>query len=110
MESSAYKELMEKIERIAESVTRVEPRKEPRPDVWLSSADVMVLLGISRRTLQRLRDSRRISYAILRGACRYHLSEVVRMVEESIVPCRPERLEEFKQHYLLRTGSRGAKK
>lgn len=100
MESSAYKELMEKIERIAESVTRVEPRKEPRPDVWLSSADVMVLLGISRR----------ISYAILRGACRYHLSEVVRMVEESIVPCRPERLEEFKQHYLLRTGSRGAKK
>lgn len=104
MESSAYRELIEKIERIADFVSREHSRKEETPDVWLGNADVMLLLGISRRTLQRLRDKRRITYAIFNGACRYHLSEVVRLVEESVVPCNPDKIEEFKRHYTLRTG------
>lgn len=81
MESTAYKELVEKIDRIAGYVRDSErSKKGDGADVWLCNEEVMSLLGISRRTLQRLRDGGRIRYAIFRGACRYHFSEVERMV------------------------------
>lgn len=110
MESTAYKELVEKIDRIAGYVRESErSKKGDGADVWLCNEEVMSLLGISRRTLQRLRDGGRIRYAIFRGACRYHFSEVARMVEESVVECNPQRLEDFKRNYLLRTGSQRKK-
>lgn len=110
MESTAYKELVEKIDRIAGYVRENErSKKGGGADVWLCNEEVMSLLGISRRTLQRLRDGGRIRYAIFRGACRYHFSEVARMVEESVVECNPQRLEDFKRNYLLRTGSQRKK-
>ena len=70
MESTAYKELVEKIDRIAGYVRESErSKKGDGADVWLCNEEVMSLLGISRRTLQRLRDGGRIRYAIFRGAC-----------------------------------------
>lgn len=105
MESSAYKELVEKIDRIAGYVRESErTKKKDLPEVWLNREQVMWLLGISRRTLQRLRDSKRIEYAIFRGACRYRLSEVERLIEESVIDGNPQRIEDFKRNYLLRTG------
>lgn len=68
MESTAYKELVEKIDRIAGYVRESErSKKGDGADVWLCNEEVMSLLGISRRTLQRLRDGGRIRYAIFRG-------------------------------------------
>ena len=56
MESTAYKELVEKIDRIAGYVRDSErSKKGDGADVWLCNEEVMSLLGISRRTLQRLR-------------------------------------------------------
>lgn len=109
MESSAYKELMEKIEKIAGYVRESErerAKKQDTADVWLDKQDVMALLSISSRTLQRLRESGRIGYAIFRGACRYPFSELERLIEESTFNCNPQTLEEFKQNYLLRTRNR----
>mgnify|MGYP003197327441 FL=1 len=61
MESTAYKELVEKIDRIAGYVRESErSKKGDGADVWLCNEEVMSLLGISRRTLQRLRDGGRI--------------------------------------------------
>ena len=110
MESTAYKELVEKIDRIAGYIRESErTKKKDMPEVWLNREQVMSLLGISRRTLQRLRDSKRIEYAIFRGACRYHLSEVERLVEESVIDGNPQRIEDFKRNYLLRTGGQKKK-
>ena len=109
MESSAYKELMEKIEKIAGYVReneREQAKKKDTADVWLDNREVMSLLGIGRRTLQRLRGSGRIGYAIFRGACRYPFSEVERLIKESVFNCNPQTLEEFKRNYLLRTGGK----
>ena len=54
MESTAYKELVEKIDRIAGYVRDSErSKKGDGADVWLCNEEVMSLLGISRRTLQR---------------------------------------------------------
>lgn len=92
IESSAYKELVEKIDKIAGYVRENErAKKKDAPDVWLRNEEVMSLLGVSRRTLQRLRENGRIGYAIFRGACRYPLAEVERLIGESTYNCIPKR-------------------
>lgn len=109
MESAAYKELTAKIDLIAGYVRQSEEKKkEKAAEIWMSSKELKGLLGISTRTLQRLRDNKRISYAIFGGACRYPVSEVERLVKESIYNCNAQTVEEFKRNYLLRTG--GGKK
>ena len=105
MESAAYKELTAKIDSIAGYV-RENGRKEESTDVWMNGKELMSLLSISPRTLQRMRDNKRIKYAIFMGACRYHISEVERLVEESLCKCDPQTLEEFKRNYRLRTGGK----
>lgn len=105
IESAAFKELVEKIDKIAGYVRENErAKKKDTPDVWLCNEEVMSLLGISRRTLQRLRENGRIGYAIFRGACRYPFTEVERLIEDCTFNCHPQTLEEFKRNYLLRTG------
>ena len=109
MESAAYKELTAKIDLIAGYVRQSEEKKnEKAAEVWMSSKELKGMLGISTRTLQRLRDNKRISYAIFGGACRYPVSEVERLVKESIYNCDAQTVEEFKRTYLVRTG--GGKK
>ena len=110
MESAAYKDIVGRIEEIASHVRR-QGMEGQRNDTacLLDSREVMRLLCVSRRTLQRLRDSKRIEYAIFRGACRYHLSEVERLVEESVIDGNPQRIEDFKRNYLLRTGGQKKK-
>ena len=112
MESSAYKELLEKIEKIAGYVRESERERakaKETAEVWLDNREVTALLCISRRTLQRLRESGRIGYSIFRGACRYPFSELERLIKESTFNCNPRTLEEFRQNYLLRTGNRVAR-
>lgn len=105
MESAAYKELTAKIDLITGYIRRSEEKKdEAAVEVWMSSRELKGLLGISTRTLQRLRDNKRISYAIFGGACRYPVSEVERLVKESIYNCDAQTVEEFKRNYLLRMG------
>ena len=107
MESAAYKELTAKIDLIAGYVRENEQsKKKDAAEVWMSSRELKGLLGISTRTLQRLRDNKRFSYAIFGGACRYPVSEVERLVKESIYNCDARTVEEFKRNYLLRTGGK----
>lgn len=68
MESAAYKELTAKIDLIAGYVRQSEEKKnEKAAEIWMSSKELKGMLGISTRTLQRLRDNKRISYAIFGG-------------------------------------------
>lgn len=105
MESSAYRELVDKIERIAVYVRKSEEAKSDTPDVWLDNREVMSLLGISKRTLQRMRENKQIGYAIFSGTCRYHFSEVERLVSDSTFNFNARTLDEFKQNYRIRTAS-----
>ena len=94
-ESEAYKALVGKIEKIAGYVA----------EAWLDSNQLAEALGISTRTLQRLRDENLISYSMLRGRCMYKLSEVERCLEERTIRCKPQTLEDFRKNYLTRTGN-----
>ena len=100
-ESEAYKALVGKIEKIAEYVAAAQLPSEEKKD----SNQLAEALGISTRTLQRLRDENLISYSMLRGRCMYKLSEVERCLEERTIRCKPQTLEDFRKNYLTRTGN-----
>ncbi len=108
LESRAYKDLVEKIDKISDFVVKCESGIRPQgsEEIWLDSQEVSNLLRISTRTLQRLRKENLISYSILRGRCLYKLSEIERMLNERLIVCDPQTLDEFRRNYLLNNGAK----
>lgn len=108
MDSRAYKDLVEKIDKISAFVVKCEVGIKPQSneEIWLDSQEVANLLRISTRTLQRLRADNLISYAILRGRCLYKLSEIERGLNERLITCDPHTLDEFRKNYLLSNGAK----
>jgi hypothetical protein len=103
VESKAYQNLVDKIDTIADYVVN-QNRKIENPDqeVWLDSQEVANLLRISTKTLQRLRKENLISYSMLRGRCLYKLSEIERSLNERVIVCNPNSLDEYRKNYLLK--------
>ena len=89
IESSAYQAMMEQITEIAGYIRELKEEKQRQDaatkDCLLNTAQAAELLNVSTRTLQRMRDDHRIEYVIVRGTCRYRLSEVQRLLETNTV-------------------------
>lgn len=93
-ESNAYKELDKKITAIANYVfNHAEMKKESEDDMWVDSYEVCTFLKISEKTLQRLRVSGTIAYSNIRGRYFYKVSEIRRMLEERLIRCNKENIE-----------------
>ncbi|SHE50434.1 Helix-turn-helix domain-containing protein [Mariniphaga anaerophila] len=103
-ESQTFKELVNKIDKIAAYISKCEnPTSTEAKDIWLDSNELADLLKISTRTLQRLRKDNLISYSILRGKCLYRLSDVEESLRERLIPSDPKTLEAFRKRYMLHT-------
>ena len=107
-ESKAYTDLAEKIDRIARYVVKKETIPPPPADIqeamdsgWLDSDEVSEMLGISTRTLQRLRARNHINYSLLGGKCYYKASDIETALKDRLIRCRPETIEDFRKNYLL---------
>lgn len=100
MDSKVYKDLVGKIQRIADFVAKAQVMPKEENEVWLDSNQVR-MLNISTRTLQRLRNENLISYSMLRGRCLYKLSEIERGLNERIIKCKPQDRENFRRNYFL---------
>lgn len=96
-----YKDLSDKIERIADYVLKKEERPQHAPEIWLTSEELADLLKISTRTLQRMRKERVIPYSMMRSKCLYRLSDVEECIARRIVTCAPQTLAEFRKNYFL---------
>lgn len=106
IESSAYKAVTEQIAEIAGFVREVRnAKREKATDRLVGTEEAAHMLGVCKRTLQRMRDEHRIEYAMVRGKCRYRLSEIQRLLEESTVRSTDGTLGELCHNYKLRTGS-----
>ena len=101
MEATAYKELIRKIEKIADYVFKKESKPNEEEEIWLDNQEVANLLRISTKTLQRLRKENLISYSMLRGRCRYKLSEIERGLNEKIIVWDPHTLDGFRRNLLF---------
>ena len=110
IESSAYQAMMEQITEIAGYIRELKEEKQRQDaatkDCLLNTAQAAELLNVSTRTLQRMRDDHRIEYVIVRGTCRYRLSEVQRLLETNTVRNKEETVEALLHNYSLRTGSK----
>ena len=110
IESSAYRTMLEQIAEIAGYVREAKEerrRKEAETkDRLLNTAQAAELLNVSTRTLQRMRDDHRIEYVIVRGTCRYRLSEVQRLLETNTIRNKEETVEALLHNYSLQTGGK----
>ena len=101
MEATAYKELIRKIEKIADYVFKKESKPNEEEEIWLDNQEVANLLRISTKTLQRLRKENLISYSMLRGRCRYKLTEIERGLNEKKIVCDPHTLDAFRRNFFF---------
>lgn len=94
VESKAYKELVAKINTIAQfvadyqSVNMINPEEE-----WIDSFEVCSFLNISQRTLQRLRSKGAITYSVIAGKTYYTIAEIKRMLNERRIRSSEEAME-----------------
>ena len=105
IESSAYQAMMEQITEIAGYIRELKEDAATK-DCLLNTAQAAELLNVSTRTLQRMRDDHRIEYVIVRGTCRYRLSEVQRLLETNTVRNKEKTIDALFHNYSLRTGGR----
>jgi hypothetical protein len=105
IESEAYKNLVSKINTIAKFVIDIKARDEENNsddiDGWVDSYEVCTFLKISARTLQRLRASRLISFSLIRGKTYYKISEIQRLMNENVIRCSEECMQELIKNHTL---------
>ena len=101
---------MEQITEIAGYIRELKEEKQRQDaatkDCLLNTAQAAELLNVSTRTLQRMRDDHRIEYVIVRGTCRYRLSEVQKLLETNTIRSKEETVEALLHNYSLRTGGK----
>ncbi|MFQ9502653.1 MAG: DNA-binding protein [Alistipes indistinctus] len=88
--SKAYKELVGRIEKIERTLAGKKLQNAPSDDDWVDGKTICRYLGISMRTLQRLRSERVISYSALNHKRYYTLGEIKRVLQERSVNRRKE--------------------
>lgn len=88
--SKAYKELVGRIEKIERTLAGKKLQNAPSDDDWVDGKTICRYLGISPRTLQRLRPERVISYSALNHKRYYTLGEIKRVLQERSVNRRKE--------------------
>lgn len=84
IETKAYKEIVAKIDVIANYVFSQEGTKN-EDEIWVDSYEVCTFLKISDRTLQRLRAAGLVSYSDIKGHYFYKIKEIKRLLEERLI-------------------------
>lgn len=106
IESSAYEAMMERIAEIAGFVREVrDARLAEGTERLLDTREAARMLGVCRRTLQRMRTEHRIGYVLMNGKCRYRLSEINRLLDAHTVAGDGGTLDDLHHNYRVRTGS-----
>jgi hypothetical protein len=99
IESQAFKELADKVDTIFEYIhSRKADTSSINDDITLDSAEVCEYLKISRKTLQRLRTSREISYSVVHGKYYYTFGEIKRMLRNGTIRSKDECMQNLTDH------------
>jgi hypothetical protein len=61
----------------------VKPAPHPLAGAWLDGQDVMILLHISKRSLQNLRDSSTLPYSRINGKFYYKADDIKDLLEKN---------------------------
>ena len=102
IESKAYHELMGKIEKILRYVEKEEKAKTEYENRLVTNEELAEILGISKRTLQRMRSADRISYKMIYGRCYYALHDIEEAIRNKSLYCNPQNLKELRHNFELK--------
>ena len=90
--------MAEKIDGIERFIHVQQSHSTPNTDeVWLDKDTVCAYLKISRRTLQRYRSDKTISYSMVGKKSYYALSEIRRLLRERCIPHNEASLRELSE-------------
>jgi len=94
IESKAFKEIIQKLEKISRFVKIYSDDEE-----WVDEHEICLYLNISKRTLQRLRKKQVLNYSMTTGKPRYTINEVRRMLKEGLIRSNPDNLNSLIENY-----------
>ena len=103
IESKAYHELMGKIEKILRYVEKEEKAKTEYENRLITNDELAEILGVSKRTLQRMRSTDRISYKMIYRRCYYDLHDIEEAIRNKSLYCNPQNLEELRYNFELKS-------
>ena len=103
IESKAYHDLMGKIEKILRSIEKEEKAKAEYENRLVNTEELAEILGISKRTLQRMRSADRISYKMIYGRCYYNLHDIEEAIRNKSLYCNPQNLKELRHNFVLKS-------
>ena len=84
--SNAYNNLIGRIEKIEKAIITLQ-RSVSLGSEWLSSDEVCAILHISKRTLQRYRSNRLITFSVVNHKMLYSKTDILNILSEKMV-CR----------------------
>jgi hypothetical protein len=99
IESQAYRELVDKVNAIFDYIHyQKADNRSINDEVTLDSAEVCEYLNISKKTLQRLRTAKEISYSVVHGKYYYSFGDIKRMLQKGVIRSKNEYLENLANH------------
>ncbi len=103
-EDEAYQSLVEKINSLSLQLEVYHQRFKPE-EAWVNNEDVCNYLGVSSRTLQRLRNNGEITYSTLGSKFYYTISEIQRVLESRKIRSVTQSVDELCDKYKERINS-----
>jgi hypothetical protein len=84
IESEAFKQIMDKLQSLEERFIKLKvDAQTPLSDRWLDNQDILLLLKISKRTLQTYRDERKIPFSQVGNKIYYKASDVEKFLKKN---------------------------
>ncbi len=102
IESTAYQELINRIGKIEQMLLKKQRKEIEKLDRLLSREEVLDLLNISNRTLQRMRTSGKISYVVFGKTIRYSQRQLENLIHDNMYSNTPQNLDDLKRNYSLK--------
>ena len=76
MDAALFDLLLEKLNRLVNEVRKIRNRKDAILEKWLDNQEVCEIIGISKRTLQTLRDTGKLAFTMIEHKIYYRPKDV----------------------------------
>lgn len=84
IESDAFRQIMDKMQSLEDKFIELKMEADsPLSERWLDNPDVMMLLKISKRTLQSYRDEEKIPYSQVGNKIYYRASDIEKFLKKN---------------------------
>lgn len=103
IEAKAYRELVAKIDQIHGYVRKDAADKKLLEGYYVVNNTLAEILGISERTIQRMRSKDIISYSIWNKQCYYAYADIVAAINKNRVRIKPTRMSEIYENFKLKS-------